>query len=181
MSAKYQTSQLQLKLVKCWMLLKWNFELWTNETVGLGLFFSTRQCIAKWKELLKNMNGFCWEICNDSIFNKLGRIHHIRRSRDRIHRNRVHIHRIHRLPNGYVLIIKTISAQIFNKKKPLVKLPPPPRPPPLASSCSLGLITWFASVKTLIRSWAFFELLGVKKVYAVPVRWERPVRPIRWT
>merc|ERR1711983_285212 len=60
--------------------------------------------------------------------------------------------------------------------------PPPPRPPPYrlyprflppnpelyASSCNFGLTTCLASVKTPTRSLALAELVGVKRVYAVP-------------
>lgn len=65
-------------------------------------------------------------------------------------------------------------------KHKLIELPPPPRLED-AISYNLGLMTWLASVNTLTKSGACFELLGVKKVYAVPVRDERPVRPILCT
>lgn len=55
---------------------------------------------------------------------------------------------------------------------------------PLALSAiwmSLGLTCCLASLKMLISSAACLILLGVKKVYAVPVLVTRPVRPMRWT
>jgi hypothetical protein len=49
----------------------------------------------------------------------------------------------------------------------------------LANSANFGLMVWFASSNTAISSFAWRALLGVKNAYAVPLKLQRPVRPMR--
>ena len=51
----------------------------------------------------------------------------------------------------------------------------------LTMSNNRGLTDWLASRRTLIKSFALPAFEFVNNVYAVPLLFERPVRPMRWT